>query len=114
MKSSNNYKLSLKKDWLSLLLAISLITIVVSVLILGTAYLVKRSRDNVLNSNPKKIEQFKENKELICTTNSNIFSNATIVDRESGWSVYDAKYFKKNAELINIVNCNLVTTKGEE
>ena len=113
MKSSKNYKLSLKKDWLFLLLSISLIVIVVTVLILGTKYLVERSKDNLLNSNPKKIEQFKENKEFICTTNSSLFSNAMIVDIQSGWSVYDAKYFKKDTQLINIVNCKLVTTKGE-
>mgnify|MGYP006863454883 CR=1 FL=1 len=105
MKSINNYKLSLKKDWLFLLIT-SVIGIFI-ILFIGFSLQTALAFDRSLMSsdNKKKIALFNREVPLVCTLSPGVFSNALIINKQDGWSVFSEEYFKKENQLINIVNC---------
>jgi hypothetical protein len=48
---------------------------------------------------------FNNNVELICGDSRDTYSNATLVIKSSGWSLYKEHYFKRGEKLIHLLNC---------
>ena len=58
-------------------------------------------------------KDFKNNVELICTWTGNTYSNATLVKKSHGWSLYRNHYFRKGEQLMNVRNCYKEERKKE-
>ena len=51
-------------------------------------------------------KDFKNNVELICRWTGSTYSNATLVKKSKGWSLYKNHYFRKGEQLMNVRNCS--------
>lgn len=108
---NNNYKLTLKKDWMLILgvvIGVTSILIFMFYFLKGAVALDKR---RFSSGNEEKIALFNKQVTLVCTQTSGVFSNALLVNEGNGWKVFHKKYFQKEEQLINIVNCS---QKGEQ
>ena len=50
-------------------------------------------------------KNFNNNVELICGDSRETYTNATLVKKSRGWSLYKKHYFKRGEELIHLLNC---------
>lgn len=58
-----------------------------------------------LNGNTIKVRQFRNNVSFLCATNQIGNTNARLVQKSNGWSLYKNKYFKKGEIFMNIMMC---------
>ena len=92
------------KLFIKMTLRIFLISLFISSLEAGELF---KSSDEILHS--KKIE-FSNANSFICTLTPSTFSNAMLVNKDDGWSIFKESYFRKKDLLINIFNCTKTKT----
>jgi hypothetical protein len=71
----NDYKLTLKKDWLFILLTTLIGGSVLLFLFMGLKIALDLDKDSIFAHNQEKIRMFNSHVLLVCTTNLGAFSN---------------------------------------
>ena len=61
-----------------------------------------------------KRKEFQQGSYFICTLTATPFSNAMLVQKKSGWSIFESHYFRKKELLLHIKNCNKTEKPKEQ
>ena len=61
-----------------------------------------------------KRKEFQQGSYFICTLAVTPFSNAMLVQKKSGWSIFESHYFRKKELLLHIKNCTKTEKPKEQ